>query len=239
MKLLTYLQTHHHLSRRKITALIKELKISVNGTKVAWFGHLLEEWDSITIPWVLSQTFSAWGTKTSAPTLIWLYKPSGYVVSKSDRHNATIYEILPPPYQHYYPIGRLDKESTGLLILSNDPALVHELSHPSKLHTKIYHITVHSAISPTHLKAMRDGIYVNHEGGLTHQSSSDIGVDFLKVSSIKRLQDNSYELTLTAGKNRHIRRMCRALWYRISILHRVQFGKRKLEGNVGEIKVLS
>lgn len=238
MKLLTYLQTHHHLARRKITSYIKEGKITINATKVEWFGSLLQAWDKLTITWVLSDTYTPSTVGASSSTLIGLHKPAWYVVSRADRHNQTIYELLPTAYQHYYPIGRLDKESTGLLLLSNDPALVHTLSHPSKLHTKIYHITVHSAISPTHLKAMRDGIYVDGEWNLMHQASHEPGVDMLKVSSIKRLHDSTYELTLTAGKNRHIRRMCRALWYRISVLHRVQFGKRKLVGNEGEIIVL-
>jgi 23S rRNA pseudouridine2605 synthase len=76
-------------------------------------------------------------------TVICFHKPTGYVVSKNDKHNATIYEILPNEYRDYYYIGRLDKESEGLLLLTDTSELVNKLQHPSFDRKKIYVVTVH------------------------------------------------------------------------------------------------
>ncbi|MDR0650179.1 MAG: hypothetical protein LBG59_01925 [Candidatus Peribacteria bacterium] len=74
-------------------------------------------------------------------------KPKGYVVSKSDPYNTTIYELLPPTFQTYYYIGRLDKESRGLLLLTNTPKLVHQYEHPRFAITKEYLIQLSSPLS--------------------------------------------------------------------------------------------
>jgi 23S rRNA pseudouridine2605 synthase len=84
--------------------------------------------------------------------LILFNKPKGYVVSKSDPHNATIYELLPSAFQTYYYIGRLDKESRGLLLLTNSPALVHQYTHPTFLIEKEYLIQLSSPLSPADLQ---------------------------------------------------------------------------------------
>ena len=74
------------------------------------------------------------------------YKPKGYVVSKSDPHNATIYELLDQQYHDRYYIGRLDKDSHGLILLTNDPTLVDQYEHPSHGHIKIYRVQIDHAI---------------------------------------------------------------------------------------------
>jgi pseudouridine synthase len=79
-------------------------------------------------------------------------KPKGYVVSKSDPHNVTIYTLLPPAFQTYYAIGRLDKDSRGLLLLTNTPALVHQYSHPKFQIEKEYLIQLSSPLSSLHMQ---------------------------------------------------------------------------------------
>ncbi|MDO4713915.1 MAG: pseudouridine synthase [bacterium] len=76
-------------------------------------------------------------TSKLAPLLLF-HKPTGYTCSKSDPHNPTFYELLPPAFKAYYYIGRLDKESRGLMLLTTDPHLVHEYEHPSKQIPKSY-----------------------------------------------------------------------------------------------------
>ncbi|MDR0607530.1 MAG: hypothetical protein LBG52_04150 [Candidatus Peribacteria bacterium] len=81
-------------------------------------------------------------------------KPKGYTVSKSDLHNHTIYELLPAEFQHYYYIGRLDKESRGLVLLTDNPELVHRYTHPSFNIIKEYVIQLSAPISAQHLQQM-------------------------------------------------------------------------------------
>jgi 23S rRNA pseudouridine2605 synthase len=83
----------------------------------------------------------------SEQKLLLFNKPKGYVVSKSDPHNKTIYELLPPEFHSYYYIGRLDKESRGLVLLTNSPELVHQYEHPKFQVEKEYLIQLSSPFS--------------------------------------------------------------------------------------------
>jgi 23S rRNA pseudouridine2605 synthase len=156
MRLFTYLQTTHHLPRRKIVELIQQGKILINGQKVASFKHELSPKDEITLPDGNISLFSPTDTLTTqqqnSHKLLLFNKPKGYVVSKSDTHTPTIYKILPKEFQHYYYIGRLDKESRGLVLLTNSPDLVHRYEHPKFNITKEYLIQLSSPISSQHLQ---------------------------------------------------------------------------------------
>ncbi|MDR2189791.1 MAG: hypothetical protein LBP53_00955 [Candidatus Peribacteria bacterium] len=82
-----------------------------------------------------------------SPKLVLFNKPKGYVVSKSDPHTPTIYTLLPSAFHHYYYIGRLDKESRGLLLLTDSPALVHRYTHPKFHIEKEYLVQLSSPLS--------------------------------------------------------------------------------------------
>lgn len=232
----------------------------VNETKIEGFSHILKNGDIIDIIWLWKKEAKISVTTTATTQLIAFNKPSGYVVSKSDTHNPTIFEILALEYEHYYPIGRLDKESTGLLLLTNDSKLVHELSHPSKEHLKVYHIRLHKLISESDKTAMLQGVKVDGDGYLewaykdpyqetkekarkiytgTPTKRDEPTLDLLAFSSIENLWSGNYEISLTEWKNRHIRRLCKALGYRVESLERVSFGKWKLDWiSIGQTKVL-
>lgn len=147
-------------------------------------------------------------------------KPVGYVVSKSDPHNTTIFEILPREFlQNFWYIGRLDKDSHGLLLLTNDSHLVHQYEHPSHDITKEYYVRLDNALSSKDLQECLKGVV-----------SDD---DLLRAVEIKALDgSNMYlSITLSEGKNRHIRRMFSALGYTVIDLQRVRFGEYRL-GNI-------
>jgi 23S rRNA pseudouridine2605 synthase len=129
MRLLTYLQQTHGIARRKIVQMIDQGKIFVNDQKVDSYTTEIQEGDKIR---VLGKNDEAKPSdiKHSASLLLF-NKPKGFVVAKSDPHEQTIYKILPYEYQKRYYIGRLDKESHGLLLLTDNPQLVHEYEHPS------------------------------------------------------------------------------------------------------------
>jgi pseudouridine synthase len=236
MKLLTYLQTAQWMSRRAITALIKQQAIRVNDQIVESFWTLLQEGDVIS-RWAKPVTFT-WATKWQTTQHIVLFnKPCGYVVSKSDPHNQTIFELLPTwRTKSYYPIGRLDKESSGLLILSNDPKLVHELLHPSKKCEKVYKVLIKQEWSPELSALTRAWCIVDEQGYTpTGKEQWDL-LKFKKISHQRTLEwPTMLSITIQEGKKRHIRRLLKFLWYTIISLHRISFGKWNL-GDLAEGK---
>jgi len=229
MKLLTYLQTAHGLSRRAITALIKQQAIRVNDQIVESFGKILQENDVIS-RWGKAITFTGATKWQTTQHIILFHKPCGYVVSKSDPHNQTIFELLPTWWtKSYYPIGRLDKESSGLLILSNDPKLVHELLHPSKKCDKVYKVMIKQEWNQE-LNALTKVWCIVDEQGYA-PTGNDHG-DILKFKKITHQRTPEWptllNITIQEGKKRHIRRLLKFLWYTIISLHRISFGQRQI-----------
>jgi 23S rRNA pseudouridine2605 synthase len=146
MRLLTYLQQTHGVSRRKLVQLIDQGKIFVNEQKVESYTLEIQEGDKIR---VLGKNDEAKPSEIkSSASLLLFNKPKGYVVAKSDPHEQTIYKILPYEYQKWYYIGRLDKESHGLLLMTDDPKLVHEYEHPSHGIQKEYVVELDKQLGP-------------------------------------------------------------------------------------------
>lgn len=229
MKLMTYLQTTHGLSRRAITELIKQQAILVNGQIVEWFGHLLTPGDQISRG-DKKALFSGVTARQTTQHLVLFHKPCGYVVSKSDPHNATIFDLLPSwRSKSYYPIGRLDKDSSWLLLLSNDPKLVHELLHPSKKLPKVYHVLVRQERSAQHSALTKVWCLVNEHGeSPTNKEKAEL-LQFAKISHHRTPQwPTLLNITLLEGKKRHIRRVLRYLGYTILSLQRIAFGSWQL-----------
>lgn len=140
MKLLSYLQTYHHYPRRQCIKWIQQGYIIYDGQTVQSFAQTIEAGKSLSIKHIL--TIACIEIVAQHSQIIPRYKPKGYVVSKSDPHNPTIYQILPSQYRDRYYIGRLDKESHGLILMTNDPACVDEYEHPSHGHQKVYRVQV-------------------------------------------------------------------------------------------------
>jgi 23S rRNA pseudouridine2605 synthase len=129
MRLLTYLQQTNGIARRKLVQFIDQGKIFLNNQKVESYTAEIQEGDTIRI---LGRNDEAKpSTIKHSESLLLFNKPKGYVVAKSDPHEQTIYKILPYEYQKWYYIGRLDKESHGLLLLTDNPQIVNEYEHPS------------------------------------------------------------------------------------------------------------
>jgi len=140
-----YLQKTQNLSRRNIVELIKDGQIFVNDQKVESIKHPLALGDLISKgnDWSLI----VGDLPDTQRNIVLFNKPKGFVVSKSDPHNATIYEILPAELKNYYYIGRLDKESRGLLLLTNAPEIVHYYEHPRFNIQKEYLIQLSKAMN--------------------------------------------------------------------------------------------
>ena len=142
MKLLTYIQQTYGLPRRVITDAIKQKRVFLDGEPVEWYSTILKYGQRLEAK-IRDKTINDTITQAEQKTdIVFFHKPMGYVCSKFDAHNKTIYRLLGDIYKNYYYIGRLDKESRGLVMLTNDPKIVHQYEHPKHKINKEYIVTV-------------------------------------------------------------------------------------------------
>ncbi len=214
MRLTTYIQTHHQISRRTFVTLVKEGYVSVNGKNIESYTQEVQQGDALEIkaPNFALKTVVVTGQKGSK--IILFNKPKGYVASKSDPHNKTIYDILPDDFKNYYYIWRLDKDSHWLLLLTDDPGLVNSYEHPKNGIEKEYDIELDKDL------AMKDRIQVL-------EGVKDDG-DILKALKIFQIKRYHYRVLLNEGKKRHIRRLFQTLGYHVLDLQRIREGKYSL-----------
>lgn len=216
MRINKYLAQHTGLSRRAADRLIEEGRVAING-RPAVLGDIASETDKIAVNGQFIEPI--------ASHTILVNKPVGYVCSKSGQGNKTIYELLPEKYQHLKTVGRLDKDSSGLILLTSDGDLAHELTHPSKVKLKRYEVSLDKPLEPLHQQIIQDP-------GVQLQD----GLSQLKLST---LSDNrtTWEVVMHEGRNRQIRRTFEALGYKVKKLHRTNFGNYQLgELKPGQIK---
>lgn len=199
---------------------MQEWHIVLNDTIVSDFSLQVVSGDSIVVSGDVLRTYTV-ALSDEAKSLVAFHKPVWYVVSVSDPHNQTIYQILPKELSHYRYIGRLDKDSRGLLLLSDDLDLVHQLSHPSHASEKVYTVILDTPLSPRDRVKCLSG--VGDEG------------DMLRATAVDIMSGNTIRVVLQEGKNRHIRRMMSVLWYDVLDLCRVSQGEYTL-GNLEEGK---
>lgn len=144
-------------------------------------------------------------------------KPVGYVCSRRAQGDApTLYDILPKEYQKLKTVGRLDKDSSGLILLTNDGDFAFEMTHPKFHKEKVYEVELDRPLEPLH-----------------QQMISDFGVmleDGPSKFTVIKIEGKKYTVILSEGRNRQIRRTFAALGYKVTALHRTQFGKYQLSG---------
>ena len=228
MRLNKYISQSGYCSRRKADELIVQGKVLVNSRPVKVLGTKIDpEIDDVRIK-------NGPSLKPSKQkVLLMLYKPKGYVCTKSDQHaNRTVYDLLPEPYNRFISIGRLDKDSEGLLLFTNDGDLANELAHPRHNKEKKYLVTVRGLLSDKELGRIEKGMKL-YEYRTAPAKVKMLGYDQEKDRS-------QVEIILTEGKKRQIRNMFLALNHPVKALLRFEFGKYKLGGlNVGEWKLLA
>lgn len=205
-----YLATNFGVSRREADALISSGKVFING-KPAIIGARVEDGDKVTLE----------GKQINEEKLIYLAlnKPAGYVCSRKRQGDTpTMYELLPEKYQSLKSVGRLDKNSSGIILLTNDGDFAFQMTHPKFIKTKIYEVEIDRALEPLH-----------------QQMISDYGVQLPDGPSklgLEKMDDNrkAWRITMSEGRNRQIRRTFDALGYKVVLLHRTNFGKYGLSG---------
>jgi pseudouridine synthase len=158
------------------------------------------------------------GTRVERQRLAYvlLHKPPGVVTTASDpQRRRTVVELVPPE-PRVVPVGRLDVDTTGVLLLTNDGDLAHRLAHPRYGVPKVYEAEVEGEPSPAALARLREGVEL--EDGVT----APAGVRLLARSRL--------ELTLHEGRNRQVKRMCEAIGHPVRRLRRVRYAELGLEG---------
>lgn len=140
-------------------------------------------------------------------------KPVGYVCSRHAQGSApTIYKLLPKKYYQLKTVGRLDKDSSGLILLTNDGNFAFQMTHPKFRKTKIYEVDLDKPLQPLHQQMISEFGVMLDDG----------------PSQFKIIKDEHYTIFLTEGRNRQIRRTFAALGYKVTRLHRTHFGKYEL-----------
>ncbi|MRI34599.1 23S rRNA pseudouridine synthase F [Endozoicomonas sp. OPT23] len=198
-RLAKYIAEAGYCSRRGASRLIDADRVTVNNRPANHIDHVTDQ-DQIHIDGEL--------LNIDAERVYWLYnKPVGIdCVCKTDDKSSIIHKL--PTSPRAFPVGRLDKDSHGLLLLTNDGELCHRLIHPDFFHEKEYQVTVDKPVTPTFIETMVTGVQYR-----------DVKTRPCKV---EQTATNTFFITLTEGKNRQIRRMCKALGYMVVDLQRLR-----------------
>lgn len=212
MQIIPYLQNLKWLSRRKIVSLIQNELIFLNNKKIESFKTELKNWDILIIineKWEKENITVTESSESPKWKLILFNKPKWYVVSKSDPHNNTIYELLPEEFKNRYYIWRLDKDSRGLVLLTSTPALVHQFEHPKFQIEKEYLIQLTTPFREEDKQRAKSWIIDEWEQ--------------LKFLDIQPTENTlTYKVILNEWKKRHIRRVIKHLWYNLTDLQRIK-----------------
>lgn len=199
-------------SRRDIATLLKQQVVTVNGNRVKESGFRIDpKTDDIRLN----------GKKIEQPELVYylLNKPKGIVSTTADEYGRKNVTSLIPTKERIYPVGRLDKDTTGLLILTNDGELTNLLTHPRFHVDKIYRLTIAGQVTNAQLHALRNGVLL--EDGITAPAAVTV------------LSKNQIEMKIHEGRNRQIRRMCETVGITLLELQRIKFGPIPI-GNLTE-----
>lgn len=197
-----YIALHTGISRREADELITAGKVLINDQPVE-IGQQVSDTDIVKVS---GKTVT---TKHSHAYLI-LHKPTGYVCSRKQQGEVpTIYSLLPSEHQVLKTVGRLDKDSSGVILLTDDGDFAHRMTHPSFHKTKVYQVQLDKPLEPLHQQMISD-YGVGLEDGVSK---------FLVEKT-----DTGYQVTMHEGRNRQIRRTFAALGYTVTVLHRTQFG---------------
>lgn len=242
-----YLALHLGISRREADIYIQDKRVSINGAP-AVLGARVAPDDRVEVdgqPLAEKKEFQ----------YLAFHKPAGYVSSRRAQGDApTLYALLPAEYHALKPVGRLDKDSSGLLLLTNDGDFAYQMTHPKFYKVKIYEVMLDRPLEPLHQQMISDyGIQL--EDGVSRfmierlhepldtsfsktsaaRDSADAGARpesrseaVLEKDGGEEASDANYRITMSEGRNRQIRRTFAALGYTVTKLHRTHFGDYSL-----------
>lgn len=197
MRLNKYIASLNIASRREADKLIKEGKVKINGETIINPAFQVEEKDKV-----------ACDIDKSEKIYIKLNKPKGYVVSNNKKEGKPIYKLLDEKLKNLYPVGRLDKDSMGLIIFTNDGVFSRKIIGEKSECEKEYYVKLNDTILDGALKKLEFGISLDGKK--------------LKPAIVKRASKNSFNIILKEGRNRQIRRMCEKVGFEVVVLKRLR-----------------
>lgn len=149
-----------------------------------------------------------------AKALVMLHKPAGYECSQKPRHHPSVLSLLPTPLRTrgVQPVGRLDEDTTGLLLLTDDGTLIHKLTSPKHHAPKVYEVTARHPVEEAALQRLRDGVVLDDDPAP------------VRALAAERTGERTLRLTLAEGRYHQVKRMIAAIGNRCDALHRSAFG---------------
>ncbi|MDD2628466.1 MAG: pseudouridine synthase [Clostridia bacterium] len=206
-------------SRREADDYIERGKVTINGKTLNEKGKLIDiEKDIVCVN----------GKKLiikNKNIYIIMNKPKGYITTSKEQFSRPCVLDIIKEKERVYPVGRLDMDTSGLLIMTNDGDFTNKVTHPSNEIYKRYEVTVYKEITDSELKSLEQGV--------------DIGGYITKAAKVTRLKNNKFVIMIHEGKNRQIRKMCESIGNRVKDLKRISIGKLMLDDlKEGEYKIV-
>jgi 16S rRNA pseudouridine516 synthase len=160
----------------------------------------------------------SWAYHASA--LVLLHKPAGFECSQKPKHHASVLSLLPPPLRTrgVQPVGRLDADTTGVLLLTDDGALIHRLTSPKHHVPKVYEVHCKHAMASAQVQRLLQGVVLDDDPAPVRAAAAQL------------IAPTHLRLTLTEGKYHQVKRMIAAVGNRVEALHRSAFGALTLDG---------
>ena len=204
IRLNKYISQSGLCSRRAADELIKKGKVQVNNKLCDQVGTKINKNDKVIVNKKL--------IKPEKNIYVLLNKPKDYISTNKDTHNRrVVFDLIKGINERLFSVGRLDRKTTGLLLLTNDGDIAKKLTHPSYKIKKIYSVTLEKKISNDEISQIKNGLFIEDE--------------YIKVDNIERLEkDYEVGIEIHMGKNRIIRKIFESLNHRVSKLDRVLFG---------------
>lgn len=227
MRINKYIASCGVASRRKAEELIISGRVTINGELITELSTTVDETKDIV------EVDGVPINQEEKKVYILLNKPEGYITTVKDQFDRpSVLDILKDVEERVYPVGRLDYETSGLLILTNDGDLTYKLTHPKHEVEKTYLAMVNGIISPEEKRRFENGLQIE-----------DYTTAKAKLKIVKADEEKNYsvcKITIHEGRNRQVRKMCKAIGHPVRNLRRIQMGRiniRDLE--VGEYRNLT
>ncbi|HSU67785.1 MAG TPA: pseudouridine synthase [Tepidisphaeraceae bacterium] len=221
-------------SRRNIEEMVRQGRVAVNGKVMVELPVLVDPHkDKITID---DEPVKLQGRQVAERVYLVMNKPRGvYSTNVAQGAQTRAIDLLPPNFPRVYPVGRLDAESKGLLLLTNDGELTNHLTHPRYGVAKTYRAVVDGYVTPDAVKELEKGVWMADKVGKGFKT----GRSHIKIAT--RSRDKSVlEITIREGRNRQVRRMLARLGHKVRDLTRVRMGPLSLQGlAIGQFRPLT
>lgn len=227
MRINKYIASCGVASRRKAEELIISGRVTINGELITELSTTVDETKDIV------EVDGLPINQEEKKVYILLNKPEGYITTVKDQFDRpSVLDILKDVEERVYPVGRLDYETSGLLILTNDGDLTYKLTHPKHEVEKTYLAMVNGIISPEEKRRFENGLQIE-----------DYTTAKAKLKIVKADEEKNYsvcKITIHEGRNRQVRKMCKAIGHPVRNLRRIQMGRINIRGlEVGEYRNLT